>query len=106
VLRLAAGPAHPDLHDLVIGLPVAGWSGTLADRYMSGSATKGAGTVRAKTGTLTGVSSLAGLVHDVDGRLLAFAFVADRVPNSDAGTVAAEAALDRIAATLAGCGCR
>jgi len=102
VLRLAAGDAHPDLHDLLTGLPVAGWSGTLGDRYLSGSAAAGAGTVRAKTGTLTGVSSLAGLVHDVDGRLLAFAFDADRVT---AGNDVADAALDAIAAALARCGC-
>ncbi len=84
-------------------LPVAGWSGTLAGRYL-GSA--GAGVVRAKTGTLTGVSTLAGLVHDEDGRLLAFAVMADRVGAAEADTTAAEAALDRVAATLASCGCR
>jgi D-alanyl-D-alanine carboxypeptidase/D-alanyl-D-alanine-endopeptidase (penicillin-binding protein 4) len=105
LLWIATAPAHPDLHDLVAGLPVAAWSGTLGSRYLAASSRAGAGTVRAKTGTLTDVSSLAGLVHDADGRLLAFAFVADRVPG-DAGTAAAEAALDHIAATLASCGCR
>jgi D-alanyl-D-alanine carboxypeptidase/D-alanyl-D-alanine-endopeptidase (penicillin-binding protein 4) len=83
-------------------LPVAAWSGTLADRYV-GSA--GAGVIRAKTGTLTGVSTLAGLVHDKDGRLLAFALMADRVGPSAADTTKAEAALDRAATTLAQCGC-
>jgi D-alanyl-D-alanine carboxypeptidase/D-alanyl-D-alanine-endopeptidase (penicillin-binding protein 4) len=57
--------------------------------------------VRAKTGTLTGVSALAGLVHDANGRLLIFAFNADRVRS----TPAAEAALDDLAAALARCGC-
>ncbi len=62
--------------------------------------------VRAKTGTLTSVSALAGVVHDSDGRLLAFAFVADEVAPGDGPTTAAEAALDRLASILARCGCR
>ncbi|MDT4935178.1 MAG: hypothetical protein QOK11_3070, partial [Pseudonocardiales bacterium] len=93
--------------DIVTALPVAAWSGTLSGRYLRGSgATAGAGVVRAKTGTLTSVSSLAGFVHDADGRLLAFAVLADHVAPGDGPTAAAEAALDRIAAALAGCGCR
>lgn len=102
VLHLAVDPTRAPLHALVAGLPVAGWSGTLTDRYVSGSATVAAGAVRAKTGTLTGVSSLAGYVHDRGGRLLAFAFIADQVR---AGTAAAEEALDRVTADLAACVC-
>lgn len=83
-------------------LPVAAWSGTLADRYVG---RPGAGLIRAKTGTLTGVSTLAGLVHDKDGRLLAFALMADKVGPSPVDTDRAEAALDRVAGTLAQCGC-
>ena len=60
------------------------------------------GTVRAKTGTLLGVHALAGTVVTTDGRLLAFAVVADG-SGSDA---AAEAALDEFAAALAACGCQ
>jgi D-alanyl-D-alanine carboxypeptidase/D-alanyl-D-alanine-endopeptidase (penicillin-binding protein 4) len=92
---------RPSLHPVLAGLPVAGWSGTLVDRYLAGRARSGAGVVRAKTGTLTGVSALAGLVHDASGRLLVFAFDADRVRSTDA----ADAALDRLAAGLARCGC-
>ncbi len=107
VLRLVVGAAHPALHDIVTALPVAAWSGTLTDRYLPGSAgARGAGVVRAKTGTLTAVSTLAGIVHAADGRLLVFALLADRVAPGLLATRAAEAALDRIAATLAGCGCR
>ena len=86
----------------ITGLPVAGWSGTLSGRF---DRTPAAGDVRAKTGTLTSVSSLAGFVHDSDGRLLAFALLADRVPAGEAGTLAAEDALDRVAERLAACGC-
>lgn len=102
LLRAAAGPDRPELHALLSGLPVSGYDGTLDDRFR-GAAAPAAGQVRAKTGTLTGVSSLAGLVRGAGGRLLAFAVLADRVPPT--GTLGAEAALDAVAATLAKCGC-
>lgn len=84
---------------ILSGLPVAGYDGTLFDRADAGTAP---GTIRAKTGTLLGVHALAGTVVTVDGRLLAFAVVAD----GSGGNAAAEAALDNVAAALAGCGCR
>lgn len=93
-----------DLGRVYADLPVAGLGGTLASRYLSGPQREGAGLVRAKTGTLTGVSSLAGTVVDADGRLLVFAILADAVPAG--GTDEARVALDRVAAALAGCGCR
>jgi D-alanyl-D-alanine carboxypeptidase/D-alanyl-D-alanine-endopeptidase (penicillin-binding protein 4) len=101
LLRAAAAAGHPELHPVFAALPVAGYDGTLDTRYRSGVATAGAGEVRAKTGTLTGVSALAGLVQTRAGQLLAFAFLADRAP----GVRAAEAALDIAASTLARCGC-
>jgi D-alanyl-D-alanine carboxypeptidase/D-alanyl-D-alanine-endopeptidase (penicillin-binding protein 4) len=97
----ASGPVGP--RGVVAALPVAGWNGSLADRYLSGPARSARGDVRAKTGTLTGVSALAGFAHDRGGRLLIFDFDADRVPPT--GTGAAEAALDGLAARLASCGC-
>ncbi|MCW2580898.1 MAG: dacB [Blastococcus sp.] len=84
---------------LLSGLPVAGYDGTLFDRGDAGAAP---GTVRAKTGTLLGVHALAGTVVTTDGRLLAFAVVAD----GSGSEAAAESALDDVAAALAGCGCR
>ena len=92
------------LGPVLSGLPVAGFSGTLEDRYRKGSGVPAAGVVRAKTGTLNGVSALAGLVRTADGRLLAFDLAADGVPLG--ATLQAEAALDRLAAALAACGCR
>jgi D-alanyl-D-alanine carboxypeptidase/D-alanyl-D-alanine-endopeptidase (penicillin-binding protein 4) len=92
----------PALRGVLSGLPVAAYSGTLARRF--GAADDGAGRVRAKTGTLSGVSALSGVVLDTGGRQLAFAVVADGVPPG--GNDSAELALDRIGAALAACGCR
>ena len=89
---------------LLSGLPVAGFDGTLAKRYRRGPAAAAAGEVRAKTGTLEGVSALAGLIRTRDGRLLAFDLAAVGVPF--AATLQSQAALDRVAAVLASCGCR
>ncbi|WP_374225271.1 D-alanyl-D-alanine carboxypeptidase/D-alanyl-D-alanine-endopeptidase [Micromonospora sp. C95] len=105
LLALAASPERPELAGIFGGLPVAGWSGTLRDRYGAAPGTAaGAGVVRAKTGTLTRVHAIAGVVTTADGRLLTFAVLTDDVPPD--GMEPARAALDRIAAALAGCGCR
>ncbi len=104
VLVLAAGPGSARLRPMLEGLPVAGFSGTLSRRFAIAATRPAAGTVRAKTGTLTGTSSLAGAVVDADGRLLVVVVLADRVPVG--GTPAARTALDRVAAAVAGCGCR
>jgi D-alanyl-D-alanine carboxypeptidase/D-alanyl-D-alanine-endopeptidase (penicillin-binding protein 4) len=103
VLHAAASPDHPELRPLLTGLPVAGLTGTLVERFGTSSrATAGQGVVRAKTGSLNGVTTLAGTVVDADGRLLAFALMADEVPASQAGRAAA----DRAVAVIAACGCR
>lgn len=94
----AGDPARPELRPALTGLPVAGFTGTLAGRYTDGAA----GVVRAKTGTLTGVNTLAGTVVDKDGRLLAFAFLANNTP----APTAAQSALDKATTALAACGCR
>jgi serine-type D-Ala-D-Ala carboxypeptidase/endopeptidase (penicillin-binding protein 4) len=93
-------PRTAALRPMLVGLPVAGSSGTLADRY-DGLAAGGRGWVRAKTGTLTGVNSLAGTVLDSDGRVLVFALLSNG-PNP----VAVRPRLDALAAQLRSCGCR
>jgi len=113
-----AGPAEPAgraLAPIIGGLPVAAWDGSLRERYQPQGAPDGTlpatpaaiaaqGVVRAKTGTLTGVSALAGVVRDLDGRALVFVAMADAVP--DPAPQQAERALDAIAGTIAACGCR
>jgi D-alanyl-D-alanine carboxypeptidase/D-alanyl-D-alanine-endopeptidase (penicillin-binding protein 4) len=103
VLAMAASSQHPELRAIISGLPVAGWSGTLNKRYQANGTAAAAGVVRAKTGTLRSVNSLAGVAVDADGRLLAFSVLADETPGTAADP--AEAALDRVAATVAACGC-
>lgn len=102
VLRLAASAAHPQLRPLLAALPVAGYTGSLTDRMDTGPAA-GRGRVRAKTGTLTGVTSLAGIAVDADGHLMAFALMADRVKKVKG--LPARVAMDNAAAGLGACLC-
>jgi D-alanyl-D-alanine carboxypeptidase/D-alanyl-D-alanine-endopeptidase (penicillin-binding protein 4) len=108
VLSLAV--STPKLRGAITGLPVAGFSGTLS---AGGSAFGGIsgiaggtarGVVRAKTGNLATVASLAGIVYDRSGELLLFAIMAPQVPGADQLQQAADA-LDAAAAGLATCGC-
>lgn len=102
VLRLAASEDHPDLRAVVTGLPVAGFDGSLADRLDEGPPAA-LGRVRAKTGTLTGVTSLAGLATDRDGEVLVFVLLADRITRETALT--GRQALDAVAGALGACRC-
>ncbi|MCT9929772.1 D-alanyl-D-alanine carboxypeptidase/D-alanyl-D-alanine-endopeptidase [Planotetraspora sp. A-T 1434] len=97
LLAAASSPSNPSLHSLISGLPVAGFTGTLHNRYGRADSEAGAGVIRAKTGTLTGVNTLAGIVYTADGRLLTFAFMADDVANPPG----AIAVLDKMAAIVA-----
>jgi D-alanyl-D-alanine carboxypeptidase/D-alanyl-D-alanine-endopeptidase (penicillin-binding protein 4) len=76
-------------------LPVAGWDGTLAGR-MAGTAAEG--NVRAKTGSMASVRTLAGYVTTPDGDRLAFAILAN---NFDVPGDMVNRVIDGIAARLA-----
>uniref|UniRef100_UPI00157B0C6D D-alanyl-D-alanine carboxypeptidase n=1 Tax=Kribbia dieselivorans TaxID=331526 RepID=UPI00157B0C6D len=86
----------PGMAATIVQLPVGGYNGSLFDRFDESDSRAAAGVPRAKTGTLTGISGLAGTTITRDGRLLTYVIVADR--NSD--TLAARAALDRVVAQL------
>lgn len=101
-LRLAAGPAYPELRPVLAGLPVAGFTGSLTWRFADAPA-QGRGRVRAKTGTLTGVHALAGVATGVDNTPMVFVLVADRVALAD--NLDAREALDQVAASLGACRC-
>ncbi len=102
VLRLATRRDLPDLRAVLTGLPVAGFSGSLADRF-DGPWPDARGRVRAKTGTLTGVHSLAGIAIGADGAPMLFALMTDRVRLPD--NSAAETTIDNAAAALGTCRC-
>jgi D-alanyl-D-alanine carboxypeptidase/D-alanyl-D-alanine-endopeptidase (penicillin-binding protein 4) len=100
VVKAGAGDAQPKLRPLLDMLPVAGATGTLADRFDTQNRA-GAGWVRAKTGTLTSASALVGVVQTREGRVLSFALMSNgSTPD------AARPALDAIAVALRECGCR
>jgi D-alanyl-D-alanine carboxypeptidase/D-alanyl-D-alanine-endopeptidase (penicillin-binding protein 4) len=79
----------------VTALPVAGVDGSLANRM---SNTPAAGNVRAKTGTMSNIRSLAGYVTTRDGERLAFVAL---VNNFEGAGAAANQSLDDIAVRLA-----
>jgi serine-type D-Ala-D-Ala carboxypeptidase/endopeptidase (penicillin-binding protein 4) len=102
LLALAASGQQPAITGIFGGLPVAGWSGTLTDRFATPQPNQVArGVVRAKTGTLSGVNTMAGQLVTADGRLLVFAMMA----SGSANAYTAKAALDRVPARLVRCGC-
>ena len=97
---LRAASQSESTHDLPGWLAEAGLTGTLSNRFIS---TPGAGVVRAKTGSLTGVTSLAGVVITTEGRPLAFAALADGMAYGQEGP---RTAIDEFADALAQCGCQ
>lgn len=99
-VQAAAGPDQPAMRPLLDLLPIAGGSGTLADRFLDTASNQGpAGWLRAKTGSLTAINALAGIVTDRSGRVLTFAFISNAAgPNG-------RNAMDALATRLWTCGC-
>lgn len=94
--------ADDSLSSLISYMPVGGLTGTLTDRFTKDK--NAAGTVHAKTGTLSTVTSLAGGVLDADGRYLVFTLQIDDVDKDK--ILEARKTVDDIVASLANCGCR
>lgn len=63
-------------------LPIAGVDGTLQNRMKD---TRAEGNVRAKTGTVTGVSSLSGYCQATNGHLLCFSIINQGIPKMALG---------------------
>jgi D-alanyl-D-alanine carboxypeptidase len=106
MVRIAA--SRPRLREVLSGLPVEGFTGTLGrggSVFGLGSPV-GFGVVRAKTGNLSTVAALAGTVYARNGQLLAFAIMADQIPVAPGGLQKAATAMVNMASALAGCGCR
>ncbi|WP_082093399.1 D-alanyl-D-alanine carboxypeptidase/D-alanyl-D-alanine endopeptidase [Demequina sediminicola] len=95
----AAAVAAQPTADLLDWMPISALTGTLNARMHE---TPAAGQVRAKTGSLTGVTTLAGAIQTADGRWLAFAVLMDGM---DYGQTQPQAALDEFLVALAECGC-
>lgn len=91
----------PQLSVILDGLPVAGVTGTLRDRFSDTVSAPARGVAKAKTGTLTGVSSLGGNTVTADGRVVAFAVMV----NGSSQPWPARVWIDQVVGTITGCGC-
>jgi D-alanyl-D-alanine carboxypeptidase/D-alanyl-D-alanine-endopeptidase (penicillin-binding protein 4) len=80
----------PHRQDWMGLLPVGGEDGTLRLRFRD---TAAAGRIRAKTGTLTHITSLSGYAERRDGGMLAFSFLAN---NESAPAAEVRAILDKL----------
>ena len=88
-----------DLGTIYAGMPVAGESGNLYDRF-SGANASASGKVVAVTGWITNERSLAGIINATDGTALAFAFYG----LGDAISTDTKDALDTLATAALTCG--
>jgi D-alanyl-D-alanine carboxypeptidase/D-alanyl-D-alanine-endopeptidase (penicillin-binding protein 4) len=101
-LQTAASSGRPELAPAMTGLPVAGWIGSLSRRF-NFDAEPGRGRVRAKTGTLTGVSGLSGVAVDARGTPFVVVLMADGFKPEE--TLDVRDALDDAMTAVATCRC-
>ena len=85
--------SHPSTSAFFAGLPVMGRTGTLRSRLRN---TDAQGKVRAKTGTLNGVSSLAGTADAADGSTVAFSMVFNGLSSTGDGVAVADAIISAL----------
>ncbi len=105
LVELASGHQLPGLRSVITGMPVAGFSGTLSRGSDFGPFGRAAlGTVRAKTGNLSDVATMAGIAYAADGDVLIFAFMGNDIGKKLG--LRPESMLSKLATELAGCGCR
>ncbi len=91
----------PSLSLILDGLPVAGVTGTLAERFSDDISRPARGVAKAKTGALTRVATLAGTTVTADGRSLSFAFLT----NGSSDGWAARVWADQGVGVITSCGC-
>lgn len=91
--------SEENLAPVLSGMPVAGETGALAERFTGGNAAA-VGSVSAVSGAIDGARSLTGMISAADGTALTFAFLV----TGDTVTDDAIASLDTLAATIHGCG--
>lgn len=103
-LAVAARPNNEKLRPMLAGLAVAGVNGTLALHYFIPKSVPGRGLVRCKTGSLTGVVSLACILPTSEGRLIAVDLVADNVQGGFGRS--SRQVFERFSTALLACGCR
>ena len=106
LITVASSPAGGRLRAAITGLPVTGFSGTLAagGSVFADPGPAALGVVRAKTGNLSTVATLTGIVYAANGQLLSFAVMADQLRNGGLDRAAVQ--IVRVATALAACGCR
>jgi D-alanyl-D-alanine carboxypeptidase/D-alanyl-D-alanine-endopeptidase (penicillin-binding protein 4) len=98
VLAETASGDVPRLEQILYDVPIAGLSGTLAERFDEGDTVDARGQVRGKTGYLGGAATLAGVAVLPDGRTVGYSIVVHGFDGADAA--AAREAVDQVAAEL------